>query len=179
MMYLSLFSAMKRMRYDEVPGVVFNLMRGYAYPPRSTWASRKNWTAEEASWLAVNIDPGFIDPWRISNQKQETVKPLLAIIANELCDRVGEKAHPSKFIKAIADMGIEQAMLDKGINPVWYGENTLLEAKPDTDDQSGNQKKPASTRTRTTRLTFAITEARQVLLEKAKGLEPSASAVFD
>jgi hypothetical protein len=59
------------------------------------------------------------------------------------------------------------------------GVSTSIEGKPDASDQSGKSKKPASTRTRTTRLTFAITEARQVLLEKAKGLEPSASAVFD
>lgn len=73
---------------------------GLAIPARETWLLRPRWSADEAAWLAVDIEPSF------APKDRPYIVTWHATIAEELRAHLGEEASPADCVRALNTLGI-------------------------------------------------------------------------
>lgn len=103
------------------PSDVFDItpkrLMPHRYPAPDSYRMRPSWTVEQATWIALDIDPWFVTPtWRIQRGNEHEIRELAYIVTDELRARVGEQGCPDQYIKAIAELGIESSKLQKWIS---------------------------------------------------------------
>ncbi|WP_043754060.1 hypothetical protein [Imhoffiella purpurea] len=76
-------------------------------PPHiDSWLGRKEWTAEQASWLAVNVDPH----WKLRpgiGSRGNRLHDLGMVMTEALRGHVGERGKPADFINAMRKLSID------------------------------------------------------------------------
>ncbi len=84
----------------EAAGAVPKALGHFRYPPRPHWIKAKRWTLEEATWLAVGIDPIFATPDRMHRGALDALRPLIAVIQEELACLTEPSGTPEDYLAA-------------------------------------------------------------------------------
>ncbi|MBK1724701.1 hypothetical protein CKO23_21180 [Thiocystis violacea] len=82
------------------------------------WLDGNQWTAEQAGWLGLGIDPDLVAPdWRLPSRLERGLRPLASKLTSTLRRIKGETAAPAAYVKALRQLGIEHAWMDATPKP--------------------------------------------------------------
>jgi hypothetical protein len=119
---------------SKIPAVIKELTRGMTNAPGAYWLTLPAWSAQQAAWLAFNIDPSQVmtPTWRIPGPRESreaTARAGAAVITENLIAAVGERGSPADYVRAIRSLGI---------HPEWMGDHYRDECAPVATVTEGN-----------------------------------------
>ncbi len=111
---------------SKIPAIIRDLTRGMTNAPGAYWLTLPVWSAPEAGWLAVGIDPHQAMPptWRIPGPRESreaTAREGVAVITARLIAAVGERGSPADYVRAIRSLEIHPEWLGNRPAPVDEG----------------------------------------------------------
>ena len=90
---------------SEIPAVAGSLLPNYRCEvDRAQWLRFIEWSATEAAWLLMDIDPRFTDPvWRLPPPERQ-LRELAGVAEAILRQRVGPTGQPKQYVAVLAEV---------------------------------------------------------------------------